>query len=130
MNKVPGADPVSSSILSHLAGGVVGLPFLVQETNFQPVTVTFVLILGVFQLGVAYICFSTGIQKVTPVTASLIAGIEPILNPILVAVVLHETITPLAGAGGVVVLVTILVYQILGARELGALSIEESAIAP
>ncbi len=116
MNKIPGADPVSSSILSHLAGGLVGLPFLVRETNFQPITVTFVLILGVFQLGVAYICFSTGIQEVTPVTASLIAGIEPVLNPILVAVVLHETITPLAGVGGLVVLVTIMAYNVLGAR--------------
>lgn len=116
INKFPGADPVSSSFLGHLAGGLTGLPFLVQETNFQPVTIAFVLVLGVFQMGLAYVCFSTGIQQVTPVTGSLISGIEPILNPVLVALVLHETITPLAGVGGAVVLVTIMAYNLLGAR--------------
>ena len=43
-------------------------------------------------------------------------GIEPILNPVLVAIVLGERISPLALAGGAVVFVSIMVYNVIGAR--------------
>ena len=39
------------------------------------------LLLGVFQLGLAYALLTTGIRYIPPVTASLITGIEPVLNP-------------------------------------------------
>ncbi|MGN0969223.1 MAG: EamA family transporter, partial [Evtepia sp.] len=72
--------------------------------------------LGVFQLGLAYIFFTTGIKYAPPVSASLMTGIEPILNPVLVALVLGEMISPLSLLGGAVVFVTIMVYNVIGAR--------------
>ena len=46
-------------------------------------TLCFGILLGVFQLGLAYALLTTGIRYIPPVTASLITGIEPVLNPIL-----------------------------------------------
>ncbi|MFQ9409950.1 MAG: EamA family transporter [Evtepia gabavorous] len=74
-------------------GAVIGLPWLVRETQFDGTTLCFGILLGVFQLGLAYALLTTGIRYIPPVTASLITGIEPVLNPILVALVLGETLT-------------------------------------
>ena len=49
-------------------------------------------------------------------TASLVSGIEPILNPILVAVFYHETIGPLALVGAIIVLCAVLAYNIIQSK--------------
>ena len=54
-----------------------------------------------------------------PVAASLISGIEPVLNPILVAVFYHETIGPLSLAGAVIVVGAIVVYQVMKGKAQG-----------
>ena len=45
------------------------------------------------------------------------AGIEPILNPVLVAVVLGEMISPLSLVGGAIVFLSIMAYNVLSARQ-------------
>ena len=57
-----------------------------------------------------------GVKYAPPVSASLVTGIEPILNPILVAVVVGETITGLSLVGGIIVFVTIMVYNLVSAQ--------------
>lgn len=116
LGKIPGGDPLFSAMLGQAMGGLIGLPWLVRETRFDAVTMTAAIILGVFQLGFAYIFFTSGIRYAPPVSASLMTGIEPILNPVLVAIVLGERISPLALAGGAVVFVSIMVYNVIGAR--------------
>lgn len=74
------------------------------------------MLLGVFQLGLAYVCLTTGIRYVKPITASLVTGIEPVLNPILVALVVGEVLTPLALLGGAIVFVSVMVYNVLNLR--------------
>lgn len=100
LNKIPGGDPLWSTILGQSMGAVIGLPWLVRETQFDGTTLCFGILLGVFQLGLAYALLTTGIRYIPPVTASLITGIEPVLNPILVALVLGETLTRLLSSGG------------------------------
>ncbi len=112
MNKLPGADPLCSAILGHGLGGLVGLPSLVQESQFTPTALTCGVLLGVVQMGLAYACLTTGIRYVKPVTASLVTGIEPVLNPILVALVVGEVLTPLALVGGAIVFVSVMVYNL------------------
>ena len=116
LNKIPGGDPLFSTILGQAMGAVIGLPFLVQETKFGGAALPAAIALGVFQLGLAYIFFTTGIKYAPPVSASLMTGIEPILNPVLVALVLGEMISPLSLLGGAIVSVTIMVYNVIGAR--------------
>ncbi|MCF0122899.1 MAG: EamA family transporter [Ruminiclostridium sp.] len=116
MNKIPGGDPLFATILGQGMGAVIGFPFLLQETDFSAPGLTAAIVLGVFQLGIAYIFFTTGIRYVSPVSASLVAGIEPILNPLLVAFVLGEMITPLSLLGGAIVFVSIMTYNVLEAK--------------
>lgn len=116
LNKIPGGDPLFSTILGQAMGAVIGFPWLIQETEFTAVGLTAAIALGVFQLGLAYIFFTTGIRYASPIAASLVTGIEPILNPILVAVVLHEMISPLSLVGGAIVFLSIMGYNVLSAR--------------
>ena len=116
MNKLPGADPLFSTILGQTAGGLIGLPWLIRETDFSGTVVFFAVILGVFQLGLAYVFLTTGIKYAPPIPASLIAGIEPVLNPVLVALVIGETLSGLSVVGGVIVFVSVMAYNLLSAR--------------
>ncbi|MBR3361153.1 MAG: hypothetical protein IKG39_07425, partial [Lachnospiraceae bacterium] len=52
-----------------------------------------------------------------PVTASIIAGIEPILNSVLVMIFWGEMLKPLALIGAVIVIAAILIYNIISARK-------------
>ena len=60
--------------------------------------------------GLAFVLFTR--LKTTPaITASLITGIEPILNPLWVALFYKEVFTPVAMAGAVIVFVTVIAYN-------------------
>ena len=50
-------------------------------------------------------------------TACLVSGIEPVLNPVLVALFYHETMGPLALAGAAVVVAGVVGYNVLQARQ-------------
>lgn len=113
LNDLPDTDPICSVFWGDALSVLIGLPFLVQETEFTPVAITSVVILGAFQVGLAYILMCIGLRTTPAVTASLISGIEPVLNPILVAVFYHETVTPLAIIGAAIVIVSVVGYNIL-----------------
>lgn len=116
LDTFPGGDALSSVILGHSISALVGLPFLVQETDFSPNVILLALALGVFQVGFAYIFFTEGIKRTEPVAASLIAGIEPILNPILAAIFANQMMSPMAIVGAVIVIGAVAVYNLLKAK--------------
>ena len=112
LNDLPDADPISSVFWGEVVSAASGLPFLLRETDFSLVPMTSLVILGAFQVAVAYILLTKGLRTTPAVTASLVSGIEPVLNPILVAVFYHETIGPLSFVGAVVVVGGIILYNI------------------
>ena len=117
LNKLPGGNPVWATILGQLMGVGIGLPSLVQgDPNLTAPPCFTACCWAVFQLGLAYVCLTTGIRYVKPITASLVTGIEPVLNPILVALVVGEVLTPLALLGGAIVFVSVMVYNMLNLR--------------
>ena len=116
LNKIPGGDPLYSTILGHAMCVLIGLPSAVRETEYSGPIILCAILMGVFQLGLAYVCFTTGIRTAPPVSASLVSGIEPILNPVLVAIVLGEALSGLALLGGAIVFISIMVYNILTVR--------------
>lgn len=97
-------SPVESIILGNLIGFLVGLPFMVGVPLPSGTGLGALLLLGIFQLGVPYLLYARAIKHVTALEAVLIPVIEPILNPIWVMLALGEKPTPLALAGGAVVL--------------------------
>ena len=117
MNTGENADAISSCFLGQLAAGLAMTPLCFGETDFTAQTLAAVIALGVIQVGGAYVLFSIGIKNTPPVTASLITGLEPIMNPLLVAVFYGETVSTLSIIGSVIVVCTIMVYNFLLARK-------------
>ena len=117
MERLPGGSPLWSTILGQALGAVVGLPWLVRETRFDGTALLCGVVLGVFQLGLAYALLTTGLKYAAPTAAALVAGIEPILNPVLVALVVGETLSPLSLVGGTVVFLSVMGYQLLCRRQ-------------
>ncbi len=117
LNDMPDGDPICSVFWGDVCSVLVGLPFLLRETEFTPVALTSVVILGAFQVGLAYVLMCVGLLTTPPVTASLVSGIEPVLNPILVAIFYGESIGPMAMVGAVIVVVGVVWYNVLKGKE-------------
>ena len=91
-------------------------PLCFRETDFTLPTVAAVAALGVVQVGGAYILFSVGIRHTPPVTASLLTGLEPIMNPLLVAAFYREQVSVLSIIGSVIVVGSIVAYNVILAK--------------
>ena len=117
MNTGKNADAVSSCFIGQLAAGLLFTPLCFQENDFSAPVLSAVLALGIVQVGGAYVLFSIGIRHVPPVAASLITGMEPILNPLLVAVFYGEAVSALSLVGSVIVVCSILAYNLILARK-------------
>ncbi|MDY3905184.1 MAG: DMT family transporter [Lawsonibacter sp.] len=117
MNDMPDGDAISSVFWGDVLSALAGLPFLLRETQFTRTALVSLVVLGVFQVGVAYVCLCIGLKTTPPVTASLVSGIEPVLNPILVALFYGEQIGGFAMVGAAVVIVGVVGYNVLKGRQ-------------
>lgn len=119
-NKLKGASPIDATFMGNLLG-IVFLPYLAFDTLFLSnqgaMPWITIIIMGVFQQAFGYIFFSKGIKHTSATTASIIATLEPILNPIWVFLVIGELPKPLALVGGGIVLLTVLIYNTIVTKE-------------
>lgn len=120
LNDMPDSDAISSVFWGDVISAVTGLPFLLGESDFSFVPMLSLVILGVFQVALGYILLTIGLKTTPSVTASLVSGIEPVLNPILVAVFYGEKMGNLALVGAAVVIGGVVGYNILRQREMNA----------
>ena len=108
------ADPLDYTYLGSLASSLflLYIPFDRQFTlNIQAVVA--VLLMGLC-LTLGYLFFSAGMrQKVHPVTAGILANVEPVMHPIWVFLFLGEDPGLYSLLGAVVVLISVTVYSIL-----------------
>lgn len=115
MNATPESDSYSSTFFGMILNMLIGLPWL-MKTDFaatQSITWVVILLMGIVQVACAFILLSTGLKTTSPVAASLISGVEPVLNPVWVAIFYGEVLTPLSLVGAVMVLIAVTVYNIL-----------------
>ena len=101
------ASPAGSAILGNLLTVLICLPWMVQSPPGGADWIGLVL-LGVFQIGLSYVCYSVAIRNVTAMEAILILMIEPILNPLWVLLWRGEKMGSWALLGGVVVILSVL----------------------
>lgn len=113
LNELPDSDAISCVFWGDVLSAIVGIPFVAKETDFTLIPMVSLLVLGVFQVAVGYILLTIGLRTTPPVTASLVSGIEPILNPILVAVFYGEKMGRFALVGAAIVIVGVVGYNIL-----------------
>lgn len=114
IKQIPDSDFESSAIISFVLNFVIGIPFILQETDWGIMNMSTGVLQGVVQIGLAYIFLNMALDKVPPVGASLISMIEPILNPILVAIFYGEKIGKISFVGAIIVLASALFYNLRG----------------
>lgn len=107
--------PANTFLLGTVAGALLGLPSLLQE-SFALRDVGIIAYLGGFQMGVPLILYAAAMRQVQALEASLILTLEPIMNPIWVALVIAEVPGPLALLGAALVLGGVIVRAVIAAR--------------
>ncbi len=97
---------VGGCLLASVLGAFAASPF----EGLDIFNWAIVVYLGVFQIALAYVLVTAGIQHVLALEASLLLLVEPVLSPIWVWLFLAELPGPLASAGGAIVILATVVY--------------------
>ncbi len=118
--------PEQSLLLGFLINAAVGMPFVFFGVTSSPVAWGAVLILGIVQVGVAYVFFSLGIKHTPALVACLITALEPVLNPLWVALVTHEIPGFYTIAGGTVIVLTVVIFNIRAEKPSAKISAAKS----
>ncbi len=96
-------SPLESVFWGNVLTAIIGLPFIFGSMPDASSWIVLA-IMGIFQLGLAYILYALAIKHVTALEAILIPVLEPILNPVWVFLSLGEAPGPWAFVGGFIVL--------------------------
>lgn len=112
LNNFKDGDSNSSILFGHLSCALIGLPFLLSEKNINATIILYIVILGVFQSGLGYFCLSLSSKYCKPLTTSLVEYLEPILNPVWVALFYNEPLTTRSVIGILIVVISIAIYTI------------------
>ncbi len=108
------SSALTAVFLGNLLSILVCLPWMISGMHLiTPRAWVILAALGTIQLTLAYVLFTQGLRYVTAVRATLLGLLEPILNPLWVALGNGET--PQTGAifGGAVILVTLAADSLL-----------------
>lgn len=112
-----GEQRFSGIFLGQLLTFLIGLPAIViTKPVFTGMTVLFILILGVFQLGISYILFIKASKYCPPLACSLLGALEPLLNPVWVALFYGEKPGIFALIGAAIVIASVSLWCIYGNR--------------
>lgn len=116
LRKQKDSSPLESIILGNVLGFLVGAPVLFDAPPLPATGWLALGLLGVVQLGVAYLLYSRALRHVTALEAALIPVVEPILNPVWVMLAVGEKPTGLALVGGAVVVGAVTVRAVISIR--------------
>lgn len=89
-------------------------PFVMHDLALSFRSFVVLLLLGVFQIGLAYAFFVKGLRHVTATQASLTGMLEPVMNPIWVLLFIGEKPSPFAIVGAAIVLAAIAWHTLQG----------------
>ena len=97
--------PVFLTWINNLVCALLLLFVVQSQLPLTPQQAILLAVMGAVQLGMPYFLFSKGLQSVSLQEASLIALIEPVLNPLWVALVVGEIPSLATLSGGAMILV-------------------------
>lgn len=109
------ADAQKGVFVSNLMSFVCCLPFLFVDKSLvlSRKVIFWVLVMGIFQYGLAGICYSKGCSRIDKIETSLFLTIEPIFNPFPVYFVTGEKPGTSAIIGFVIVITAVTLYGLL-----------------
>ena len=106
-------EKMSGILFAHIFCSVIGLPVLAfTENNVNLKGVLLVGALGVFQLGIPYILYALASNKCSTISCVVISALEPVFNPVWVAIFVHEIPGTTAIASGLFLLAVITLYSV------------------
>ncbi len=105
VGKTQSEEKMSGILMGHLLTALIGLPFIFKgDCVINTQSMIFVVILGVVQLGIPYILMALASKSCPPLPSCLISTIEPILNPVWVAIFYGEIPGLMAIVGGGIII--------------------------
>lgn len=111
------SERMSYMLLGQSFTFLFAIPFLfLYPPALTAPSVLYLVILGVLQLGIPVVLCALAAQHCPPIAQSLLSALEPILNPVWVLLFASERPGPMALLGGLVVIVTVTVWAVLGHR--------------
>lgn len=105
-------------ILGNALTALLALPWMVAKEGLPTSGLLWLglWVLGSLQIGVAYLLYAAAVRRLRAVESLLAATLEPILNPIWVALWAHEIPGRATLIGGSIILGTVLVHGIVVSR--------------
>jgi drug/metabolite transporter (DMT)-like permease len=100
-------SPLAAIVLGNLLVIVVCSRSMIASPPPDARSWAIVIGLGVVQLGMSYVAYSAGVARVRAVEAVLVATIEPILNPLWVALGTGERPSNAALVGGGIIIASV-----------------------
>ncbi len=106
-------ERLSAIIIADCITVAIGIPAMFTAwPEGSALPLIYIVILGVFQLGIPYVLLARGAQHCPPLMCSLIGAAEPLLNPVWVFLGSGEMPGVYALFGGAVVIVTITAWSV------------------
>ena len=100
----PQGTAAAATLWGNVLAFAAALPLALPIVESQPVDWAVIAYLGVFQIGLAYYLMTRAMRTITALDTAVLLLIEPLLNPTFVWLMHGETPTPMAMAGGALVL--------------------------
>jgi drug/metabolite transporter (DMT)-like permease len=114
-----GANPFAIVLFNNAGAAAILLPLCAWQGALPaaPWKIGLVCATGVVQLAIPYVLFQLALRRVRPVDASLLILLEPVLNPVWVALATKERPDAFTLAGGVAILAAMVVEAVKPANE-------------
>lgn len=110
----PGRDPTGAAVLAgNVLAFAVCAPFAFPVAAPAPTDLAVVAYLGVFQIGLAYLCLVRGVQRVRALEVALLLVLEPVLNALWAWLVHAELPGTLAMTGCGLILAGVLAQALI-----------------
>jgi drug/metabolite transporter (DMT)-like permease len=123
------ADPIAVTFVNCIGVALLLAP-VPGVWDVSSGDLTMLALMGLVQFAVPYVLFTAGLRLISGAEASLIALIEPVLNPIWVAIFVGEEPTTATVIGGAIILAGLAVrYGLWGGGNGRGLSIEAEDLA-
>ncbi|MEN6500286.1 MAG: DMT family transporter [Rectinema sp.] len=129
MRRQKEGSPIESLLLGHGLTAIValGISLFFPAPVMNAKSIASIFGLGIVQIGLAAVFFSFAIKRISAIQSSLIAVIEPALNPLWVFLAIGEKPTGLAIVGGGIIIAAVVVSSVISISRGARVSDKEAA---
>lgn len=105
-------------LLAHCLSAIINIPAgIIGTASVTGTEILYIIILGIFQLGIPYVLYAIASKDCSPLACSLIGMLEPLLNPVWVAIFVGEIPGMFALVGAVIIIGVVTWWCIMDSKE-------------